>query len=414
MAVLVAVLYAFSRMASENEVTALKAGGVSTRSLMWPALAAATTLALFMLWFNDQVLPTANHELATLQIAIFRTKPTFALKEQVINAVKEGQLYLRAGVIDRDQSGRIRDVTIYDVADPAHRRTIYGDSGTLAFATNKRDLVMHLFHGWMMTAPSNQPAQLTRVYFRYDELKVRDVANSFENVDADTAMKGEREMSICEMQKEYAIRDAALQHAMNDSIEAAWRIRHNAGKTAKELEPKPRPIRRSGGIGAVYCTFVDEVPARSRGGGGRSAASGFDDARGNEARFDAARRRPGLDQARLDPARRNSGFDQAGFDETQPCGGTGTAAGHVEEETGYDGESCGTAARRATNRTAGDAGAAGNAGVTSHARAGRQRPAASGANVRGSRGCGRQSRRVVRDDRREHAAPGRAPLAQSV
>ena len=256
MAVLVAVLYAFSRMASENEVTALKAGGVSTRSLMWPALGAATLLALFMLWFNDQVLPTANHELATLQIAIFRTKPTFALKEQVINAVKEGQLYLRAGGIDRDQSGRIRDVTIYDVADPAHRRTIYGDSGTLAFATNKRDLVMHLYHGWMLTAPSSQPSQLTRVYYRSDELKVRDVANSFENVDADTAMKGEREMSICEMQKEYAIRDAALQHAMNDSIEAAWRIRHTSGKAPNEVEPKPRPIRRSGGIGAVYCTFV--------------------------------------------------------------------------------------------------------------------------------------------------------------
>ena len=56
MAVLVAVLYAFSRLASENEITALKAGGVSTRSLMRPALVASAFLAVFMLWFNDQVL----------------------------------------------------------------------------------------------------------------------------------------------------------------------------------------------------------------------------------------------------------------------------------------------------------------------------------------------------------------------
>ena len=34
MAVLVAVLYAFSRLASENEITALKAGGVSMRQLL--------------------------------------------------------------------------------------------------------------------------------------------------------------------------------------------------------------------------------------------------------------------------------------------------------------------------------------------------------------------------------------------
>jgi len=124
MAVLVAVLHAFSRMASENEITALKAGGISTRSLMRPALFASVLLAMFMLWFNDQVLPRANHELATLQIAILRTKPSFALKEQVINGIKEGQLYLRAGYIDREQSGRLRDVTIYDVSDAARRRTV--------------------------------------------------------------------------------------------------------------------------------------------------------------------------------------------------------------------------------------------------------------------------------------------------
>ena len=37
MAVLVSVLYAFTRLASENEITALKAGGVSSRALMRPA-----------------------------------------------------------------------------------------------------------------------------------------------------------------------------------------------------------------------------------------------------------------------------------------------------------------------------------------------------------------------------------------
>src|SRR5262249_27010778 len=80
MSVLVSVLYAFSRLASENEVTALKAGGVSTRSLMWPAMWMATALTLVMVWFNDQVEPRANHELATLQMAILQTKPTFALR----------------------------------------------------------------------------------------------------------------------------------------------------------------------------------------------------------------------------------------------------------------------------------------------------------------------------------------------
>jgi len=124
MSVLVATLYAFSRMASENEITAFKAGGVSTRALMRPAVIAACLMSFFMLYFNDQLLPRANHQLATLQMAILRTKPTFALKSQVINTIREGSLYLRAGSIE-EASGLMHDVTIYDLSDSERRKTIY-------------------------------------------------------------------------------------------------------------------------------------------------------------------------------------------------------------------------------------------------------------------------------------------------
>jgi lipopolysaccharide export system permease protein len=276
MAVLVAVLYAFSRLAAENEITALKAGGISARSLLAPSLAAGAVMAVFMLWFNDQVLSRANHELATLQVAIARTKPTFALKEQVINPVKEGQLYLRAGQIERDQSGRMRDVTIYDVSDAARRRTIFADSGTLTFAANRRDLLMHLYNGMVMSAPSSSPGQLDRIYYHQDILKIRDVANSFQSINADTASKGEREMNICEMQRELEQRTAAYQRAYQDSVLAAWRLKKvHGGATAAGPQPKDAPPRKAGGLGALYCTFITkylkvpvaqaaEVPASMR------------------------------------------------------------------------------------------------------------------------------------------------------
>jgi lipopolysaccharide export system permease protein len=254
MAVLVAVLYAFSRLAAENEVTALKAGGISARSLMKPALFAATLLAMFMLWFNDQLLPRANHELAALQMAIFRTKPTFALKPQVLNIVKEGQLYLRAGDIAADRTGHMTDVSIYDVSDASKRRTIYADSGTLAFAENRRDLMMHLYHGWMMSSPTDKPQQLNRIYYKEDVLRVRDVANSFVAVDADTAMKGDREMSVCEMQKEYDRSSVKVHNARYDSLMVAWRLLDDAGHHAPQ--PVKTPAPKPGGIGELYCNLV--------------------------------------------------------------------------------------------------------------------------------------------------------------
>ena len=256
MAILVAVLYAFSRLAAENEVTALKAGGVSARALMKPALVASLFLTGFMLWFNDQLLPQANHELAALQMAIFRTKPTFALKSQVINTIKEGQLYLRAGYIAEDRTGRMRDVTIYDVSDASRRRTIYADSGNLSFAENHRDLVMVLFDGMMMSAPTNQPGQLNRIYYEQDHLLVRDIANQFTPIDADTAMKGEREMSICEMQKEYDRATARVHQARFDSIHTVWRITDEQGKHFPE--PKRTPPPKAGGIGAMYCSALHD------------------------------------------------------------------------------------------------------------------------------------------------------------
>ena len=256
MAILVAVLYAFSRLAAENEVTALKAGGVSARSLMKPALIASVFLSMFMLWFNDQLLPQANHELAALQMAIFRTKPTFALKPQVINTIKEGQLYLRAGYIAEDRTGRMRDVTIYDVSDATRRRTIYADSGNLAFAGNRRDLTMTLFDGMMLSSPTNQPEQLNRIYYKQDHLLVREIANQFTPIDADTAMKGEREMSICEMQREYDRATARVFHARFDSVHTMWRIMEEQGKHTPE--PRRSQSPGAGGIGAMYCTALQK------------------------------------------------------------------------------------------------------------------------------------------------------------
>lgn len=272
MAVLVAVLYAFSRLASENEITALKAGGVSLRQLMVPSLAGAFVLALVMIGFNDQILPRANHRLAVLQMDIFRTKPTFALREQVLNTVKEGQLYLRAAHLD-EGSSRMRDVTIYDVANPVNRRTIYADSGKIEFAPNMRDLQMTLYHGLMETVPTDKPGQLTRLYYMQQLMRVVGVASQFQETgDADTVTKGDREMSVCEMQAALAKADTGFQRAKFDSVEATW-LRDSINAATPPLttaignkQPRPKPpagphpkapkITPLFGIGGAYCTLL--------------------------------------------------------------------------------------------------------------------------------------------------------------
>jgi lipopolysaccharide export system permease protein len=201
MAVLVSTLYAFSRLAAENEITALKASGVGMARVLVPVLVAAAGLAAFMLFFNDQVLPRSNHRLSTLQQDIARKKPTFALKSQVINEVSPGRLSLKADYIDQATSW-LHVVTIYDMSDPVRRRTINADSGKMELVGD--DLLLTLYSGTMVEVPKSDPAQLQRLFYDIDRVRVRNVVNGLTRTDSTNTYKGDREMSICEMQKEYS------------------------------------------------------------------------------------------------------------------------------------------------------------------------------------------------------------------
>jgi lipopolysaccharide export system permease protein len=262
MAVLVAVLYAFSRLASENEITALKAGGVSMRQLLLPSLSLAFVLALVMVAFNDQILPRANHRLAVLQMDIFRTKPTFALREQVLNTVKEGQLYLRAGHLD-EGSSRMRDVTIYDVANPVNRRTITADSGKIELAPNQRDLVMTLYHGLMETVPTDKPGQLTRLYYMQQLMRVAGVGARLDRRRPGRAHRRDRQgASAAEATSGATSQGAKIQRTLRGGQRVLY-----APRGRRPGRQRCAATRRRRGPGEAASTVSGNQPVGGRNGG---------------------------------------------------------------------------------------------------------------------------------------------------
>ncbi|HUR79691.1 MAG TPA: LptF/LptG family permease [Thermoanaerobaculia bacterium] len=275
MAVLVAVLYAFSRLAAENEINAMKASGVSMWTVLAPVLLGGLAMSALMLAFNDQVLSRSNHRLATLQLDIFRTKPTFALREQVMNTVKEGQLYLRAGQID-EATSKMNEVVIYDLGDPARRRTIYADSGYLALAPNHRDLDLTLFDGEMLTVPNKDPSELTRLFFDRDRLRVKSVFNSYQESDAGSTSKSDREMSVCEMQEMVSRADLQVQQAEHDARLVTW----ESGGSKGERPERPK-VGRGTTIATAYCGMLSALsvtPAQAQTPGQSATAAAIDTA----------------------------------------------------------------------------------------------------------------------------------------
>src|SRR6266545_4318805 len=241
LAALVAVLYTFSHLAADNEVTAMKASGISVGRVLAPVLGGATLIGMISLFWNDQVLPRSNHTLRTLLVDIQRKKPTFQLKEQVINEVVPGQFFLRAARID-PAANTLNDVTIYDLQDPDRRRIIMADSGRMAYTGGGTDLYLTLRDGEVHEIKRTEPEHFNRTFYTVNRIKVAGVSNTFEPTQHDD-YRGDREMTICAMQDVVARAREDLRRVRSEAVTAV----------AAEL-------RRIGKLGTVPLPALDTTP----------------------------------------------------------------------------------------------------------------------------------------------------------
>jgi len=211
MAILVAVLYGFSELGVDNEITAMRASGVSVPQMVRPVFVAGVVLALTNFVFIDQILPRTNLRLLNLQSDISQKKPTFALKETVMNNLP-GSLYVLQASRIAPVSGRMLEVVIYDMSPPDGRRMIYADSGYMAFSEGGQDLVLRLYHGLAHEYKTAEPATVNVTNFVENTIYVRDIQNAFQE-SFGSVNKGDREMTTCEMMDRVAASEREAKRA---------------------------------------------------------------------------------------------------------------------------------------------------------------------------------------------------------
>ncbi len=254
MAVLIAVLYTFSHLAADNEVTAMRASGVSVYQLLRPVLLWGVVMAAVNFTFVDQVLPRSNARLRSLLIDIGRKKPTFELREQVINEVPPSAYFLRANRIDGN-TGRLREVTIYDVGGDAVRRVIYADSGLMAYAEGQRDLSLRLFDGSIHQYRPREPEGFQLTYFKVNDIRVKNVFDELER-NTSEAVRGDREMSTCEMLDVIREAEREQREAQRDRAE----LLRSDLRSLLDLPPLPPPDQAEPlGPPPTYCRLIEAV-----------------------------------------------------------------------------------------------------------------------------------------------------------
>ena len=219
MSVLVAVLYAFSDMASSNEITAMSAGGVRPARMMLPVFGLGVIATLVMLFFNDSVLPESNHALKNLLLDIGRKSPTLELREQVVNELRTGvgvnRYFLTADRIDHD-TNELENVTIFDSNDPSQQRTTYAASGEMAFNDTRTDLYLTLHDGVVHEVQNDRVGGFQRLYFEEQVVPLREVGNELERRFGG-ADRSDREMGFDMLRTNASDRQAQLDTILSES-----------------------------------------------------------------------------------------------------------------------------------------------------------------------------------------------------
>ena len=197
MAVLVATLMAFGNMSAQNEITAMKACGVSLYRMILPVAAASIILTYLLIQFNNHVLPEANHRVKVLMVDIRRIKPTLSIIPGLFSQDLQGYSILARKKYE--QSNDLEGITIYDYTDPATNVVVTAERGKVSFTPDYRKLIMDLSNGEIHQVNTTDRSLYRRLRFIQHRIVMNAEGFDFERSSEDALSRGDREMSAEEM-----------------------------------------------------------------------------------------------------------------------------------------------------------------------------------------------------------------------
>jgi len=197
MSVLVATLMAFGDLSSRNEVTAMKASGMSVYRMLAPVLLASTVLAVLLVLFFNDVLPDANHRAKTLGTDIRRKKPTLSLMPGLFSQDIPGYSMLVRKTFEKTND--LEGITIYDYTNPTQNVVITAERGTISISPDLRKLIMDLHSGEIHSLDLQNMTGYRRLRFETHRIAMDVEGFDFERTAEGTLIRSDRELSAQEM-----------------------------------------------------------------------------------------------------------------------------------------------------------------------------------------------------------------------
>ncbi len=197
MAFLLGVLLSFGRLASDSEIVALRASGVSPSRLLRPVVAAAAVTGVATLWIMAVALPAANQAYRQEMFSMVLVKARTAIKPRVFtdDLLPNRTITIYASDV-ASETNEWKDVFVQNAQDPTSPQTILARSGHLVIDEDARNLELHLEHGVLHSYEPATPESYTEQRFLTLDLPL-----PFDQFfpQATVLSKGTREMALDEL-----------------------------------------------------------------------------------------------------------------------------------------------------------------------------------------------------------------------
>ena len=192
MAVLVACLMAFGRLSGDQEITAMKAAGISPLAMMRPVLLVGLLISELLVLFNNWLLPEANHRSVELMSAVSRKKPHAFIDAGKLTTQFPGvQLW-----VDRidPSTGTLYGIQIFETEGKGPPRVVLADSATMDYTDHGATLMLRLKSGENHMVDKDDPSGYFRIRFSAEDFAIKNVNDRLER--RDRKHRSDREMPV--------------------------------------------------------------------------------------------------------------------------------------------------------------------------------------------------------------------------
>jgi len=207
MAILVSTLMSFGRMSSDNEITAMRASGVTYSSMIGPALIFAVIISTLMIYFNNWILPNMNHKARNLITNITKTNPTIFFKAGQLHDELDGYIFYFES--EGNDKNKFKKSTIIKYNNQQILKKITSNYAEIIEDYNDDVITIELTDGYIYETKNNpkpkpnNKIKLSNTSFykdaqiiKFEKNIIRLDANDFSFERRDSKSRGDRELTF--------------------------------------------------------------------------------------------------------------------------------------------------------------------------------------------------------------------------